>query len=143
MFCISIYMHDRFHSLHHTQFKTNYCLFMPIYDYIYNTVDKSSDILYTNSLKRPQESPNVVHLTHLTTLDSIYHLPFVFASLASRPQLLNSTWHLWVICPLTWTWYKISTWFHAHKFTADRILFDKVASQAWVIPRYNRHVYMS
>ncbi|XP_038682100.1 very-long-chain aldehyde decarbonylase GL1-6-like [Tripterygium wilfordii] len=32
-----------FHSLHHSQFRTNYSLFMPIYDYVYNTMDKSTD----------------------------------------------------------------------------------------------------
>ncbi|KAI4331798.1 hypothetical protein L6164_016753 [Bauhinia variegata] len=63
-----------FHSLHHTQFRTNYSLFMPIYDYIYGTMDKSTDIIYETSLKGQDESPDVVHLTHLTTPDSIYHL---------------------------------------------------------------------
>ncbi|KAI4331814.1 hypothetical protein L6164_016769 [Bauhinia variegata] len=63
-----------FHSLHHTQFRTNYSLFMPIYDYIYGTMDKSTDIIYETSLKGQDESPDVVHLTHLTTLDSIYHV---------------------------------------------------------------------
>ncbi|KDP34470.1 hypothetical protein JCGZ_12753 [Jatropha curcas] len=32
-----------FHSLHHTKFRTNYSLFMPFYDYIYSTMDNSSD----------------------------------------------------------------------------------------------------
>ncbi|KAJ8511160.1 hypothetical protein OPV22_001594 [Ensete ventricosum] len=40
-----------YHSLHHTQFRTNYCLFMPFYDYIYGTVDMSTEKLYKNSLK--------------------------------------------------------------------------------------------
>ncbi|KAL6323217.1 hypothetical protein AAG906_029224 [Vitis piasezkii] len=54
-----------YHSLHHTQFRTNYSLFMPIYDYIYGTMDKSSDALYEKSLIRPEQLPHVVHLTHL------------------------------------------------------------------------------
>ncbi|KAL2491379.1 Protein ECERIFERUM 1 [Abeliophyllum distichum] len=78
-----------FHSLHHTQFRTNYSLFMPFYDYVYRTVDKSSDSLYHTSLERKEEAPDVVHLTHLTTPESIYHLHLGFASLASRPH--NST----------------------------------------------------
>ncbi|KAM1027506.1 hypothetical protein ACFX2I_040248 [Malus domestica] len=59
-----------FHSLHHTQFRTNYSLFMPIYDYIYGTMDKSTDALYESSLKRGKELPDVVHLTHRTTPES-------------------------------------------------------------------------
>ncbi|KAJ6343135.1 hypothetical protein OIU76_004969 [Salix suchowensis] len=78
-----------FHSLHHTQFRTNYSLFMPIYDYIYGTMDTSSDTLYENSLKRPEEAPDVVHLTHLTTPDSIYHLRLGLAHMASTPQKIE------------------------------------------------------
>ncbi|RYQ88205.1 hypothetical protein Ahy_B09g095538 isoform C [Arachis hypogaea] len=63
-----------FHSLHHTQFRTNYSLFMPIYDYVYGTMDKSSDKTYEMSLKREEGSVDVVHLTHLTTPESIYYL---------------------------------------------------------------------
>ncbi|KAG9440238.1 hypothetical protein H6P81_020403 [Aristolochia fimbriata] len=46
-----------FHSLHHTQFRTNYSLFMPLYDYMYGTVDRSSDALYEKSLKGEKEIP--------------------------------------------------------------------------------------
>ncbi|RYQ88212.1 hypothetical protein Ahy_B09g095539 isoform F [Arachis hypogaea] len=63
-----------FHSLHHTQFRTNYSLFMPLYDYIYNTTDKSSDDLHIKALSRREEIPEVVHITHLTKPESIYHL---------------------------------------------------------------------
>ncbi|OMO89177.1 Fatty acid hydroxylase [Corchorus olitorius] len=75
-----------FHSLHHTQFRSNYSLFCPFYDYVYGTVDSHSDTLYETSSKREAESPDVVHLTHLTTPDSIYHLPLGFPSLSSKPQ---------------------------------------------------------
>ncbi|GJT11737.1 protein eceriferum 1 [Tanacetum coccineum] len=51
-----------YHSLHHTQFRTNYSLFMPFYDYIYGTMDKSTDALYEKSLIREEESPNVYQL---------------------------------------------------------------------------------
>ncbi|RVX02314.1 Protein ECERIFERUM 1 [Vitis vinifera] len=101
-----------FHSLHHTQFRTNYSLFMPFYDYIYGTMDKSSDVLYEKSLTRPEESPDVVHLTHLTTPDSIYHMRLGFASVASKPY--------------------ISKWNH----------FNKLKLQTWVIPKYRIQYFL-
>ncbi|WKA05181.1 hypothetical protein VitviT2T_023161 [Vitis vinifera] len=67
------YLYSRYHShhhssivtepitcftLHHTQFRTNYSLFMPFYDYMYGTMDRSSDVLYEKSLTRPEESPD-------------------------------------------------------------------------------------
>ncbi|RVW66842.1 Protein ECERIFERUM 1 [Vitis vinifera] len=85
-----------YHSLHHTQFRTNYSLFMPIYDYIYGTMDKSSDALYEKSLIRPEQLPHVVHLTHLVTPQSIYHLRLGFASLASKPYTYKCYGELYI-----------------------------------------------
>ncbi|XVE99900.1 hypothetical protein REPUB_Repub03eG0240900 [Reevesia pubescens] len=122
-----------YHSLHHTMFRTNYSLFMPIYDYIYGTMDKSSDTLYENSLKRKEESPNVVHLTHLTTPESIYHLRLGFAALASKPY--SSTWYFCLLWPVT-LWSMKLTWVYGRTFVVERNRFDKTSLQTWAIPKY-------
>uniref|UniRef100_A0A5B6ZZ73 Protein ECERIFERUM 1-like n=1 Tax=Davidia involucrata TaxID=16924 RepID=A0A5B6ZZ73_DAVIN len=123
-----------FHSLHHTQFRTNYSLFMPIYDYIYDTMDKSTDTLYKTSLHREEESPDVVHLTHLTTPESIYHLRLGFASLASRPH--TSKWYLWVMWPVT-IWSMMVTRIYGRTFVVERNIFKNLKLQTWAIPKYN------
>ncbi|XP_011005107.1 PREDICTED: protein ECERIFERUM 1-like [Populus euphratica] len=123
-----------YHSLHHTQFRTNYSLFMPIYDYIYGTMDTSSVTLYEDSLKRPEEAPDVVHLTHLTTPDSIYHLRLGLASLASNPQ--ESKWYLWLMWPVTW-WTMMLTWIYGRTFVVERNRFHKLRLQTWTLPKYN------
>ena len=89
----------RYHSLHHTQFRTNYCLFMPFYDYIYNTMDKSSHYLYEISLKEKKEQCDVVHLTHPTTLLFVYHLGHGFTTLASKSY--NSKRYMLLVWPLS------------------------------------------
>ncbi|XP_039016400.1 very-long-chain aldehyde decarbonylase CER1-like isoform X2 [Hibiscus syriacus] len=122
-----------FHSLHHTQFRVNYSLFMPIYDYMYGTMDKTSDTLYENSLKRKEESPNVVHLTHLITPESIYHLRIGFASFASKPY--SSVWYLWFLWPVT-LWSMMLTWIYGRTFVVERNRFDKIKAQTWAIPKY-------
>ncbi|XP_031277514.1 very-long-chain aldehyde decarbonylase CER1-like [Pistacia vera] len=122
-----------FHSLHHTQFRTNYSLFMPLYDYIYGTVDKSSDALYETSIKKDHsESADVVHLTHLTTPDSVYHLRLGFASLASKPHSSHSIWFIW---PLT-CFSVFFTWIFATAFISESNTFHKLKLQTWVLPRY-------
>ncbi|KAK0601436.1 hypothetical protein LWI29_024260, partial [Acer saccharum] len=128
-----------FHSLHHTQFRTNYSLFMPFYDYIYDTMDKSTDRVYETSLKRGEDSPNVVHLTHLTTFESIYHLRLGFSSLASNPDddHQNFRWYMWVMRPFT-ICSAVFTWIYGRTFVSDRHTFDeKLRMQTWVVPRYN------
>ncbi|KAL2514078.1 Protein ECERIFERUM 1 [Forsythia ovata] len=128
-----------FHSLHHTQFRNNYSLFMPFYDYVYGTVDKSSDSLYHTSLGRKEEAPHVVHLTHLTSPESIYHLRLGFASLASRPH--SSTWYLWLMWPIT-LWPMMITWFYGRTFIVERNVFKHLKLQTWAIPKYSIQYYM-
>ncbi|KAJ0093555.1 hypothetical protein Patl1_26828 [Pistacia atlantica] len=90
-----------FHSLHHTHFRTNYSLFMPLYDFMYGSMDKSSETLYEDSLKKKEEFPDLVYLTHLTTPESIYHLRLGFASMAAQPQSSSSKWYMWLMLPVT------------------------------------------
>ena len=127
----------RFHSLHHTQFRTNYSLFMPLYDYIYGTTDKASDQLHETALKRHEETPDVVHLTHLTTPESINHLRLGFAYLASKPYM--SKWYLWLMWPVT-AWSMILAWVYGGTFIVERHRFDKLKLQTWAIPKYSVQV---
>lgn len=128
---------SRFHSLHHTQFRTNYSLFMPFYDYIYGTMDKNSDSLYETSLKGKEETPDVVHITHPTTLQSIYYLRLGFASLASQPY--HSKWYMIVMWPVTWMSMLLS-WLVSSAITVERSILKKLHTQTWVIPRFTFQV---
>ncbi|KAG8391438.1 hypothetical protein BUALT_Bualt01G0187800 [Buddleja alternifolia] len=124
-----------FHSLHHTQFRTNYSLFMPFYDYIHGTMDKSTDSLHEKSLERPEDQPDVIHLAHLTTPESIFHLEIGFASFASRPQN-SSKWYMFLMWPLTF-WFMMLKFFYGRTFIVERNFFEKLRLQSWAIPRYN------
>lgn len=110
---------------------------MPIYDYIYGTLDKSSDTLYEKSLERQGKSPDVVHLTHLTTPESIYHLRLGFASFASEPY--TSKWYFWLMWPIT-LWSMMVTWIYGHTFTVERNVFKNLNLQTWAIPKYRVQV---
>ncbi|CAI9765110.1 unnamed protein product [Fraxinus pennsylvanica] len=128
-----------FHSLHHTQFRTNYSLFMPFYDFIYGTTDKSSDSLYESSLNRKEDTADVVHLTHLTTPASIYSMRLGFASLASKPH--SSKWYLWLMWPVT-IWSLMVTRIYGRTFTVERNVFKRLKLQTWAIPKYKIQYYM-
>ncbi|XP_065864883.1 very-long-chain aldehyde decarbonylase CER1-like [Euphorbia lathyris] len=128
-----------FHSLHHTQFRTNYSLFMPFYDYLYGTTDKSTDTLYETSLKRQEDVADVVYLTHLTTPESIYHLRFGFAHFAANP--ISSKWYLWLLWPVT-LWTMAFTWVYGQTFVVERNRFDKLRLQTWAIPKYKVQYYL-
>ncbi|KFK36660.1 hypothetical protein AALP_AA4G153400 [Arabis alpina] len=129
-----------FHSLHHTQFRTNYSLFMPMYDYIYGTNDKSSDSLYETSLDKEEEKPDAIHLTHLTSLDSIYHLRLGFASLSSHP--LSSRCYLFLMRPFTYLLSFILTSFSSRTFAFERNRFGDLTFHSYLLPKFSSH-YMS
>ncbi|KAJ8498668.1 hypothetical protein OPV22_009220 [Ensete ventricosum] len=123
-----------FHSLHHTRFRTNYSLFMPIYDYIYGTVDESSDELHERSLRKKEEMVDVVHLTHLTTLQSMYHSRIGLSSLASKPY--EHQWYLWIFWPFTHALVQLA-WHIGTTFTVERNKLEKLRMETWMMPRYS------
>ncbi|KAL7606598.1 hypothetical protein Lser_V15G15907 [Lactuca serriola] len=129
-----------YHSLHHTQFRTNYSLFMPFYDYVYGTLDKSTDTLHEKSLKQEDEAPNVVHLTHLTTPESIYHIRLGFASVASKPYT-SPKWYLLMLWPVTMISMLI-TWIYGKTFVVERNVFKNLIMQTWAIPKYKIQYFM-
>ncbi|XP_074577224.1 very-long-chain aldehyde decarbonylase GL1-6-like [Curcuma longa] len=122
-----------FHSLHHTKFRTNYSLFMPIYDYIYGTMDESSEELYEKSLTKKEEIVDVVHLTHLTTLQSVYHSRIGFASLASKPY--GNQFYLWILFPFSYALVFAASIFET-TITVERNKFKKVHMETWLVPRF-------
>ncbi|KAG0458649.1 hypothetical protein HPP92_021777 [Vanilla planifolia] len=123
-----------FHSLHHTQFRTNYCLFMPLYDFIYGTVDKSSKKLYQSCIVGIEEAPDVVHLTHMTNLESIYHLRMGSASLSSKPY--SPKWYMWLLWPLTLASLLV-TLLCGSIFIVEKNRMKKLVVETWAIPRFS------
>lgn len=133
-----MFLATRFHSLHHTQFRTNYSLFMPFYDYLYGTTDDSSDALYEACSKgKMKQGVDAVYLTHPTTLNSIYHLPLGWASFASNPYTCR--WYLWLLAPFTW-FAMLFTWVLGDTFTVESNRLDKLQIQTWAVPRISFHV---
>lgn len=110
---------------------------MPLYDYIYGTMDETSDTLYEKSLERGEDRVDVVHLTHLTTPESIYHLRIGLASFASYP--FSYRWFMGLLWPFT-SLSMLFTLFYASLFVSERNSFEKLNLQSWIIPRYNLQV---
>jgi len=115
---------------------------MPFYDYMYNTMDKSSDVLYEQSLKVTDETPDLVHLTHMTTLKSTYHLRIGIASIASKPSD-NPVWYSWMIWPVEWLPMVLTWVYGSSAFAIERLQMKKFKMQTWTIPRYNFQVLFS
>ncbi|MCO5563543.1 hypothetical protein L7F22_017188 [Adiantum nelumboides] len=122
-----------YHSLHHTKVHTNFCLFMPLYDYLYGTVDATSDSLHKEVRKGRGGKVDCVYLTHATDLLSAFHLQCGFQTFASQPYSKN--WSMWMMWPIELLLMLLG-WLFAKPFVgASHFFGNKMELQTWVIPR--------
>ncbi|KAL3684329.1 hypothetical protein R1sor_002351 [Riccia sorocarpa] len=129
-----------YHSLHHTERQSNYCLFMPLYDHLCGTVNEKSEALHSRMRQgREEQVPEFVFLAHCVDLLSALHVSFAFRQVAAHPY--RGSWYLWpllvfvfpVMCAM-WAWGKV---FLVYKYT-----LDKFRCQTWVVPRYGFHYFI-
>lgn len=127
-----------FHSLHHSHVHTNFCLFMPIYDHMYGTVDAVTDKVFdTASAGVEVKNPDMVFLAHGTELLSVFHLPFMFANFASKPfdtYTTNKLW-MWLLWPLALLTI-IPLQLINTTFCASNYLVGGRKIATWVVPRF-------
>lgn len=77
-----------YHSLHHQEMGTNFCLFMPLFDVLGDTQNPNSWELQKKirlSAGERKRVPEFVFLAHGVDVMSAMHAPFVFRSFASMP----------------------------------------------------------
>ena len=125
-----------FHSLHHSRVHKNFCLFMPIYDHMFGTVDKSSDTLYEKAIMgqaAPKTAPDVVFMGHGTNLVSLFHLPFMLRSFSSRP--FEPKWWLAPFWPLCLTVMFVMRYFGS-AFIHDKHRLRHLKLETWVTPAW-------
>lgn len=111
-----------------------------MYDYIYGTTDECSDSLYETSLEKEEEKPDAIHLTHLTSLDSIYHLRLGFASLSSHP--LSSRCYLFLMKPFALILSFILRSFSFQTFVVERNRFRDLTLHSHLLPKFSSHVFL-
>mmetsp|Transcript_32149 Transcript_32149/g.91202 ORF Transcript_32149/g.91202 Transcript_32149/m.91202 type:complete len:623 (-) Transcript_32149:250-2118(-) len=128
-----------FHSLHHSHVRTNYCLFMPIYDYMYGTWDPDSDKLHAKSRYGRQDEEGVVFLAHGTELLSVFHLPFMTRRFSSVP--FKASWAMYLAWPLTIPLMLIF-WVFGKVFVTDRNQLGKLQMQTWCTPRFGFQYFL-
>jgi len=125
-----------YHSLHHSRVHTNFCLFMPIYDHLFGTVDKSTDSLYEKSITGravPIVAPDVVFMGHGTTLLSAFHAPFALRSFSSRP--FEEKWWMrpfWPVCAVV----ALALRLFGRSYTHDKHRLRNLKLETWVTPAF-------
>lgn len=131
-----------YHNLHYTEKDTNYCLFMPLYDALGNTLNINSWELHKKmSLKSEKNSrvPDFVFLAHAVDITSSLHSPFVFRGYASMP--FKTRWFLITVWPLGFMvmffmWAKSKVFLYSFYNLRGRL------HQTWIVPRFGFQYFL-
>ncbi|KAK8515555.1 hypothetical protein V6N12_075593 [Hibiscus sabdariffa] len=131
-----------YHSLHHTEMETNFCLFMPLFDAIGNTLNTNSWRLHKKITSDSGENgrvPDFVFLAHVVDIMSAMHVPFVFRSFSSTPfstrMFLLPCWPpAFTIMLMMWAWSKT--------FLLSFYNLGGCLHQTWVVPRFGFQYFL-
>ncbi|XVE98670.1 hypothetical protein REPUB_Repub03eG0127400 [Reevesia pubescens] len=131
-----------YHSLHHTEMGTNFCLFMPLFDAMGNTLNTNSWQLHkkiSSDSAKNGRVPDFVFLAHVVDITSAMHVPFVFRSFASVPFstriFLIPLWPgTFLVMLMMWAWSK--TFLLTFYNLRDRL------HQTWVVPRFGFQYFL-
>ncbi|KAG2699231.1 hypothetical protein I3760_07G183700 [Carya illinoinensis] len=131
-----------YHSLHHTEMGTNFCLFMPLFDAIWKTLNGKSWELHKkirSNLGKSGRVPDFVFLAHVVDVSAALHAPFVFRSFAALPFsprfFIIPLWPLTLLALLMmWAWSK--TFVYSFYKLTGRL------HQTWVVPRFGFQYFL-
>ncbi|KAJ8634699.1 hypothetical protein MRB53_008966 [Persea americana] len=129
-----------YHSLHHMETSTNFCLFMPLFDKLGNTLNNRSWELHkeTSSAQNSQV-PGFVFLAHAVDILSSLHAPFVLRSFSSMPYkdrlFLLPMWPGAFLVMLV-MWASSKTFLMYFYWLRGRL------HQTWVVPRHGFQYFL-
>ncbi|WOK98266.1 protein ECERIFERUM 3-like [Canna indica] len=128
-------------TLHYKEKNCNFCLFMPLFDLLGNTINnKSWELQKEISLgKNSDRVPDFVFLAHVVDVTSSMHVPFVFRSISSRPFAVHLL--LLPFWPLAFV-FMLIMWPLSKTFPLSFYNLRGRLHQTWVVPRYGFQYFL-
>ncbi|GLU10331.1 hypothetical protein SLE2022_271460 [Rubroshorea leprosula] len=131
-----------YHTLHHAEMGTNFCLFMPLFDAMGKTLNSNSWQLHrkvSSDSAKSGRTPDFVFLAHVVDITSALHAQFVLRSFASLPFVtrifLLSMWPgAFFFMLMMWAWSK--TFLFSFYNLRGRL------HQTWVVPRFGFQYFL-
>ncbi|XP_077216204.1 very-long-chain aldehyde decarbonylase CER3-like [Tasmannia lanceolata] len=129
-----------YHSLHHTDMNTNFCLFMPLYDKLGNTMNEKSWKLHKETSSGVNEgAPDFVFLAHVVDMTSSVHAPFVLRSFSSLPFAMR--FFLLPLMPVAFL-VMLVMWASSKTFLHSFYMIRGKMHQTWVVPRFGFQYFL-
>lgn len=131
-----------YHSLHHTEMETNFCLFMPLFDTLGKTLNSRSwelhKIISSNAGKNRQ-APDFVFLAHVVDVTSSTHVSFVFRSFGSLPYTVRM--FLVPMVPGAFL-FMLAMWLWSKTFLVSFYNLRNRLHQTWAVPRFGFQYFL-
>ncbi|XP_030456443.1 very-long-chain aldehyde decarbonylase CER3 [Syzygium oleosum] len=132
-----------YHNLHHTDMDTNFCLFMPLFDAVGNTLNSKSWQLQkeynAECGKYRRAIPDFVFLAHVVDLSSSMHAPFVLRSFASLPYA--TCFFFLPVLPIVFM-VMLAMWAWAKTFVISFYDLRGRLHQTWAVPRFGFQYFL-
>ncbi|CAH2069594.1 unnamed protein product [Thlaspi arvense] len=131
-----------YHSLHHEEMGTNFCLFMPLFDVLGNTLNPNSWELQKKirlAAGERKRVPEFVFLAHGVDVMSAMHAPFVFRSFASMPY--TTRLFLLPMWPFTFM-VMLAMWVWSKTFLFSFYTLRNNLCQTWGVPRFGFQYFL-
>lgn len=125
-----------YHSLHHTNGDSNFCLFMPLYDYLGGTLNRTAFKTHEDIRRKGREHvvPESVFLPHGVDFASLLHAGLVGRTFSSYPRE-HSRWFTYPFIPLLCV-ASLPAWFWAKPYLVSHYTLKGVKQQTWGTPTY-------
>jgi len=123
-----------YHSLHHTRYKFNYCLFCPFWDHLFGTVAPETYTLQRSvRMKSGPKPASVVFLGHGFAWNSILSTPMIspYLSTQSRDTVRAWMYPLFPVCLLAAAVCRAFKW---SCFVVQRYGYKGVTCATWTLP---------
>ncbi|KAG6413091.1 hypothetical protein SASPL_125791 [Salvia splendens] len=131
-----------YHSLHHAEMDTNYCLFMPLFDALGNTLNRKSWKMHKRNCLNSGKNgrvPDFVFLAHVVDVSSSLHAPFVNRSAASMPYYTR--FYTIPFLPVAFL-VMLAMWVKSRTFLISFYNIRGRLHQTWAVPRFGFQYFL-
>ncbi|CAO2841702.1 unnamed protein product [Amaranthus hypochondriacus] len=131
-----------YHNLHHNEKDCNFCLFMPIYDLLGNTLNNKSwefQKQIRQNTGKNMKVPNFVFLAHVVDISSSMHAPWLYRSFGSMPYSMK--WFMVPLWPIAFI-VMLMMWAWAKPFTLSFYNLRNKLNHTWVVPRFGFQYFL-
>uniref|UniRef100_A0A2P2Q447 Protein ECERIFERUM 3 n=1 Tax=Rhizophora mucronata TaxID=61149 RepID=A0A2P2Q447_RHIMU len=131
-----------YHSLHHLEMDTNFCLFMPLFDVIWKTQNSNSWELQkeiSSNAGKYGRVADFVFLAHVVDVTCSLHVPFVIRAFASLPY--STRLFLLPLWPGAFV-VMLMMWACAKTFLVSFYNLRGRLHHTWAVPRYGFQYFL-